>query len=172
MRYVTLCQNCNEPGHIAPHSTKPPVQRPKVNFVTTASTSGTKNDVSVQLADWDTETKSTSPNLVSKIRFDPQVITIPSSPEGWPSDFAWDTFGVSTRSKGETKSVSTREEKKKKGKKPVEVFVETSSDSDSEPLKHDIYKDDISSIVREALKNHTQGKEDATPSNEVWASTS
>ncbi|KAL3681256.1 hypothetical protein R1sor_024212 [Riccia sorocarpa] len=156
MGYVLLCQNCNEPGHIAPHCTKPLVQRPKVNFVTTASTSGTKNDVSVQLADWETETKATSSDPVSKIRFDPQVITIPSSPEGWPSDSAWDTFGVSTMSKGETKTVSTREEKKKKGKKPVEVSVETSSDLDSEPVKRDIYKDDISSIVREALKNQNQ----------------
>ncbi|KAL3687109.1 hypothetical protein R1sor_013418 [Riccia sorocarpa] len=96
-----------------------------------------------------------------------EVITIPSSPKGWPSDSAWDTFGVSTRSKGETKSVSTREEKKKKGKKPVEVPIETSSDSDFEPVKQDIYKDDISSMVREALKSQTQGKENATLSNEV-----
>ncbi|KAL3700017.1 hypothetical protein R1sor_018039 [Riccia sorocarpa] len=167
MGYVPLCQNCNEPGHIAPHCTKPPIQRPKVNFVTTASTSGTKNDVSVQLADWEADTKLATVDTVSKIRFDPQVITIPSSPEGWPSDSAWDTFGVSMRSKGEAKSASNREEKKKKGKNPVKVPSESSSDSDSEPVKLDTYKDDISTLVREALKGQTSGKADATPSNEL-----
>ncbi|KAL3694862.1 hypothetical protein R1sor_008513 [Riccia sorocarpa] len=96
-----------------------------------------------------------------------EVITIPSSLEGWPSDSAWDTFGVSTRSRGETKTPSTKEEKKKKGKKQVEVSVETSSGSDSETVKRDLYKDDISSIIREALKKQSPGNIDATPSTEV-----
>ncbi|KAL3682838.1 hypothetical protein R1sor_000860 [Riccia sorocarpa] len=72
----------------------------------------------------------------------------------------------SRRSKGETKSVSNKEEKKKKGKKPIKVPSESSSDSDSDPAKLDTYKDDISTLVREALKGQTSGKEDATPSNE------
>ncbi|KAL3679464.1 hypothetical protein R1sor_022420 [Riccia sorocarpa] len=157
MGHVPLCQNCNEPGHISPHCQKPQVQRQKVNYV---ATSGTKNDVSVQLADWENEAKTSPPESTSKIRFDPQIITIPSSLEGWPSDSAWDTFGVSTRSRGETKTSSTKEEKKKKGKKQIEVSVETSSDSDSKPVKRDMYKDDISSIVREALKKQSQDAAD------------
>ncbi|KAL3702424.1 hypothetical protein R1sor_020446 [Riccia sorocarpa] len=114
MGYVPLCQNCNEPGHIAPHYTKPPVQRPNVNFVTTASTSGTKNDVSVQLADWETDTKLNPADTVSKIRFDPQVITIPSSPEGWPSDSAWDTFESLREVKARLYQYPTEKRRKRK----------------------------------------------------------
>ncbi|KAL3680790.1 hypothetical protein R1sor_023746 [Riccia sorocarpa] len=131
-----------------------------------------KNDITLVVVptrpnkwDWEADTKLATVGTVSKTRFDPQVIIIPSSPEGWPSDSAWDTFGVSTRSKGETKSVSTREEKKKKGKKPISVPSESSSDSDSEPVKLDTYKDDISTLVREALKGQTSD-DYSTDSNE------
>ncbi|KAL3680089.1 hypothetical protein R1sor_023045 [Riccia sorocarpa] len=158
-RHNLWCSNCHSNGHTKDDCKMAKGSGNQVNWVEESTPSADES--------YYAEGADGSPESTGKIRFDPQVITIPNSPEGWPSDSAWDTFGVSTRSRGETKTSSTKEEKKKKGKKQVEVSIETSSDSDSEPVKRDLYKDDISSIVLEALKKQSQGNIDATPGKEV-----
>ncbi|KAL3682296.1 hypothetical protein R1sor_000318 [Riccia sorocarpa] len=133
--------------------------RPKVNFVDTASTSGTKNEVHVQLAYWDGTKKEeqslhSNEGLATQVRFDPRVMDIPSNEDLWPSDSAWNSFGVSTRSKKpsakeESKSKNKKEKGKKVREKPV---VESDSDSDTPPMTPVKYKDDISNVVRTALE--------------------
>ncbi|KAL3695235.1 hypothetical protein R1sor_009311 [Riccia sorocarpa] len=172
-RHNLWCSNCHSTGHTKDDCRIGKGSGAQVNWVEESTPSTEESyyaeGADGQLADWETDKKLATVDTVSKIRLDPQVITIPSSPEGWPSDSAWDTFGVSTRSKSEAKSASNREEKKKKGKKLVKVQSESSSDSDTEPVKLDTYKDNISTLVCEALKGQTSGKEDATPSNEEKA---
>ncbi|KAL3675717.1 hypothetical protein R1sor_025665 [Riccia sorocarpa] len=91
---------------------------------------------------------------------------IPSNEDRWPSDSAWNSFGVSTRSKKPSaKEESKVKSKKEKGKKIKEKpVVESESDSDTPPMTPVKYKDDISNVVRTALEG---AKDTVNPSEQT-----
>ncbi|KAL2631458.1 hypothetical protein R1flu_016144 [Riccia fluitans] len=113
------------------------------------------------ISGWETKAKLAKKE---KVWFDPHVIDIPSSPEGWPLDSAWNNYRVSTRSKGKTAEKSASPpSKKEKDKKRVETSSSSESEEETSPLA--IYKDDISNVVRTVLE--LQGKDLPTPTTKV-----
>ncbi|KAL3689394.1 hypothetical protein R1sor_015703 [Riccia sorocarpa] len=125
----------------------------------------------LKLAHWDEKKKEeqglhSSEDPARQVCFDPRVMDIPSNKDLWPSDSAWNSFGVSTRSKKpSTKEESKVKNKKEKGKKIKEKpVVESESDSDTPPMIPVKYKDDISNVVRTALEG---AKDTVNPSEQT-----